>query len=83
MIVTRWFVSKQVLCSPRYANRSAAPNAFFGSSRCIAGTSSIAAFNALNSGSAIRNTRMFEVLLPDGAQKYGMARDVKAWTSSE
>ena len=25
---------------------------------------------------AIRNTEMFEVLLPDGAQKYGLAEDI-------
>ena len=25
---------------------------------------------------AIRNTEMFEVLLPDGAQKYGLVQDI-------
>ena len=29
------------------------------------------------SSCAIRNTEFFEVLLPDGAQKYGLAQDIK------
>ncbi len=63
----------------------AAPNAFFRSSRCIAGTSSIAALviSVLNSGSAIRNTTMFEMLLPGGAHKCGTARNLEAWSPSE
>ena len=63
----------------------AAPNAFFRSSRCIAGTSSIAALviSVLNSGSAIRNTTMFEMLLRGGAHKCGTARNLEAWSPSK